>query len=194
MTIKLRRIVLTGGPCAGKTTIAQVLERAFSTDLVIAPESASLLFQGGFPRWPEEQARRSLQRSIYTVQCEIETMFLSHYPDKAVVMDRGTIDGAAYWPAGADDYFRTLGTTFANELARYDRVIYLESAGQDAYERNKQRNPARTESWEQARLLDETTRKLWENHRDLHVIRNNTAFSEKIVAVLRAVEELVQSK
>ena len=186
-----RRVVLTGGPCAGKTTIAQVLERAFATDLVIMPESASLLFKGGFPRWGEEEARTCLQRSIYAVQCQMESMFMSHYPDKVIVMDRGTIDGAAYWPKGPDEYFRVLGSSLQTELQRYDRVIFLESAGKDAYDRNRTRNPARTESWDEARALDETTRKLWEQHPDIQIIRNNTAFSEKIAAVLRVIEEVI---
>jgi len=192
-TLGARRIVLTGGPCAGKTTIAQVLERAFATDLVIMPESASLLFRGGFPRWPEDSARTCLQRSIYAVQCQMEAMFLGHHPDKVIVMDRGTIDGAAYWPKGPDDYFAVLGSSLDAELRRYDRVIFLESAGKEAYERNRTRNPARTESWDEARALDETTRRLWEQHQDLQIIRNNTAFSEKIASVLRAVEDVIHS-
>lgn len=186
-----RRVVLTGGPCAGKTTIAQVLERAFATELVIMPESASLLFKGGFPRWPEEPARACLQRSIYAVQSQLEEMYMGHYPDKVVVMDRGTIDGAAYWPKGPDDYFRVLGSSLSAELHRYDRVIFLESAGKEAYERNRTRNPSRIESWDEARALDDTTRRLWEQHPDLQIIRNNTAFSEKIAAVLRAIEEVI---
>lgn len=45
------RVVLTGGPCAGKTTALAVLEermrsRGFRTFMV--PEAASMLFGGGF--------------------------------------------------------------------------------------------------------------------------------------------------
>ena len=50
--MKHRKIVLTGGPCAGKTTMAQILSRAFHGSVVNVPESASLLFSGGFPRFP----------------------------------------------------------------------------------------------------------------------------------------------
>ena len=182
------RVVLTGGPCAGKTTIAQVLERAFAEQLVILPESASMLFKGGFPRWSEETALKSLQRAIFHVQNEIETLYAAHFPGKMLVMDRGTIDGAAYWPEGAESYFKEVGTTFEAELKRYDTVIYLESAGQQAYETNRRRNPARTETWEEARKLDELTHSMWARHPKMFVIHNNVSFSEKISAVLKHVE------
>ena len=50
MSTKQKKIVLTGGPCAGKTTLTQVIAKAFPKHIVIVPESASLLFSGGFPR------------------------------------------------------------------------------------------------------------------------------------------------
>ena len=115
-------------------------------------------------------------------------MYASRFPDKLLVMDRGTIDGAAYWPNGGDDFFAEVGSTFEAEIKRYDLVIYLESAGADAYEFNRKRNPARTETWEAARTLDELTRKMWEKHPNIVVIHNNTAFSEKISSVLKTVE------
>jgi len=43
------------------------------------------------------------------------------------LLDRGTIDGAAYWPDGAEDFWRDLGTDHARELSRYGTVIWMES-------------------------------------------------------------------
>ncbi|MGZ3695296.1 MAG: AAA family ATPase, partial [Bdellovibrionota bacterium] len=45
------KIVLTGGPCAGKTTMVKMIEQAFPASVVGVPEAASLLFNGGFPRF-----------------------------------------------------------------------------------------------------------------------------------------------
>ncbi|PMY18520.1 hypothetical protein C1X37_33905, partial [Pseudomonas sp. FW305-3-2-15-A-R2A1] len=63
----VRKVVLTGGPCAGKTTLTQVIARVFQKHVVIIPEAASLLFTGGFPRWPELEASHATQRAIYHV-------------------------------------------------------------------------------------------------------------------------------
>ena len=186
--MKPSRIVLTGGPCAGKTTIAQVLEKAFADRVTVLPESASLLFSGGFPRWPEVKSLEALQRAIYRVQVELETCYGTRFPQRILVMDRGTVDGAGYWPKGPEDFYRSMNTAVATELGRYDLAIYLESAGREAYDLNRQRNPDRNESWEEAAALDLVTRHQWEVHPRFLVIKNNTSFSSKIAAVLTAVE------
>lgn len=47
---KCCRIVLTGGPGAGKTTAADLYRRQIGEDVVVVPEAATLLHLGGFPR------------------------------------------------------------------------------------------------------------------------------------------------
>jgi hypothetical protein len=69
-----------------------------------------------------------VQRQIYRLQVQQEQDLAQQHPDKILLLDRGTIDGAAYWPEGAEDYWRDLGTTHAAELRRYDLVIWMESA------------------------------------------------------------------
>ena len=186
--LKQKRIVLTGGPCGGKTTLTKVLAKAFESQLVVVPESASLLFSGGFPRWPDSTTLKSTQRAIYHTQRELETCYGNHYPEFHLILDRGTIDGAAYWPHGCEDFFQSLGTTLVGELARYDHVIYLESADAKAYENNKKKNPNRHETWEQAKKLDEETLALWSKHPNLTIVKNQCAFSEKVSLVFKLME------
>jgi predicted ATPase len=190
---KIKKLVLTGGPCAGKSTIAELVSRAFSSQLMVVPESASLLFRGGFPRWQDVHARTALQSAIYHVQVEIEAAYEARYPGRALLLDRGTVDGAAYWPLGANDFFTAMDTAESKELERYDEVIYLESAGEQDYSLHKARNPARTEAWAEARDLDSRTRAIWEKHPRMHVVPNQRAFSDKIFAVLKLVENCLKS-
>ena len=51
------RIVLTGGPGGGKTTAADLFRREIGDKIVIVPETATMLFMGGFPRGGEPRAR-----------------------------------------------------------------------------------------------------------------------------------------
>ena len=44
------RIAMTGGPGGGKTTAADLFRRELGEQVVIVPESATILFGGGFPR------------------------------------------------------------------------------------------------------------------------------------------------
>ena len=45
-----RRIVLTGGPGAGKTAVLEMIRQSFFSHVTVLPEAASIKFGGGFPR------------------------------------------------------------------------------------------------------------------------------------------------
>ncbi len=189
---KQMKIVLTGGPCAGKTTLAELIARAYQHSVVNVPESASLLFNGGFPRFQPLEAQRATQRAIFQVQHELEAAYQAQFPDRALVLDRGTVDGAAYWPDGPESYFRDLGTSLEAELARYGCVIYLESAAEKDYQMHKAKNPHRRENWEEAKRLDEDTLKLWLRHPRFIRIENNRSFARKVSEVLGVVAANLQ--
>jgi hypothetical protein len=119
------RIVLTGGPGGGKTTAADLFRREIGDRVVIVPEAATILFQGGFPRSRAPQASRFAQTAIFHVQRHLEDVQAALFPGRTLLCDRGTVDGAVYWPGQPHDYFRAVGTTLDTELARYDAVIFL---------------------------------------------------------------------
>src|SRR5438270_12218482 len=126
----MRRIVLTGGPGAGKTVISRAIAARFPDRLVLVPESATQVYA----RWQRRRdqlahhERREVQRQIYTLQLRQEAeLAAGQRPDQILLLDRGTLDGACYWPDGADDYWAHMNTTREAELARYDAVIWLES-------------------------------------------------------------------
>lgn len=181
------KIVLTGGPCAGKTTITQVIGRAFPQKIATIPEAATILFSGGFPRWPEKVAIEATQRAIYHLQLELEAAFEAKYPNGILVLDRATVDGAAYWPNGPEDFFQKMGTTLEAELKRYNKVIYLESASEADYLLHKRKNLNRHESWDEAHKLDLVTKQLWTQHPLYTEIPNRKAFSAKVNDVLSEV-------
>ena len=96
--------------------------------LIDTAGAATILFQGGFPRSLDPHAARIAQTAIFHVQRNLEDVQAALYPSRTLLCDRGTVDGAAYWPGKPDEYFAAVGTTFDTELRRYDAVIFFESA------------------------------------------------------------------
>ncbi|MCA9537494.1 MAG: AAA family ATPase [Myxococcales bacterium] len=188
--IHRRRIVLTGGPGGGKTTAADLFRRELGDEVVMVPEAATILFGGGFPRATEPQAARAAQRAIYHVQRNLEDVQCALHPRKVLLCDRGTLDGAAYWPTGPEDFFAALGTTSAAELARYDAVIFFESAAVGGLS-VASGNPVRTETLEQAAHLDGALRSLYAVHPRFAVVPHDTSFFKKITVGLATLQRMV---
>ena len=184
------RIVLTGGPGGGKTTAADLFRREIGERVVIVPEAATILFQGGFPRSLEPHALRLAQRTIFHVQQNLEDVQAALYPSRTLLCDRGTVDGAAYWPGSPHDYFNAVGTTLEKELRRYDAVIFFETAavGGASIEGG---NPVRNESLDEAVALDGRLRELWAPHPRFILVPHNPSFFKKISFGLAALESVV---
>ncbi len=188
----LYRIALTGGPGGGKTTAADMLRRELGERVVVVPESATMLFSGGFPRCDEPHARRSVQRAIFHVQRNLEDLQSKRFPDRVLLCDRGTIDGAAYWPSGEPrDFFEDLGTTLERELERYDAVLFFETAavGNLSIETG---NPVRVETNTEAVALDTRLRELWRQHPNFVLIHHNHSFMAKLFEGLHVLGELIR--
>lgn len=184
------RIALTGGPGAGKTTAADLFRREIGDAVIVVPEAATILFAGGFPRVTEDTAQRSLQRAIFEVQHSLEDIQATRYPDRVLLCDRGTVDGAAYWPDGAAEFFSVMNSSHEAELARYDIVIFFETSavGGLSFESG---NRYRTESNTEAVALDQRLRELWSPHPRFHLVPHSTSFLRKITMGLSILESVV---
>lgn len=119
-------VVLTGGPGGGKTAVLEMARRYFCQHVAILPESASIVFGGGFPRGDTPRARRSAQRAIFHVQQQLEAVSMENGQRALILCDRGTLDGLAYWPGSQRDFLAEFELDFQRELHRYHAVIHVE--------------------------------------------------------------------
>jgi len=171
----LKRVVLTGGPGAGKTAVLELIRQSFCEHVKVLPESAGIVFGGGFPRRRDDAARRAAQRAIFYVQRELEAAAESTNP-VVVLCDRGTVDGAAYWP-GPGTLWSSVGMTRMEELFRYDAVIHLRTpASGQGYDRG---NPLRVESPEEAARIDARIALEWDGHSRIFVVEPTDDFVVK---------------
>ncbi len=175
-----RRVVLTGGPGAGKTAVLELIRHSFCVHVNVLPEAAGIVFGGGFPRGDHAELRRAGQRAIFYVQRELETAADAANP-AVVLCDRGTVDGDAYWP-GPDDLWSSVGTTLEEQLRRYDAVIHLRTPPTGSgYNRQ---NPLRIESAAEAAAIDEKIAGLWERHPRRFVVEATPDFLSKTARVI----------
>ena len=178
-----RRIVLTGGPGAGKTAVLETMRKALCDHVRIVPESAGIVFGGGFPRGAEPWSQRAAQRAIFFVQRELEAALVTE--DVSVALcDRGTIDSLAYWP-GPGDFWADVGTTLEEQLARYHAVIHLRTPGSgNGY---NHRNPLRIETADEAAAIDARIAAAWAKHPRRYEVPSTANFLDKVEHAIRIV-------
>src|SRR5262245_52118086 len=155
------RIVLTGGPCAGKSTaLAHIQERlrSFGYRVFCSPEASTLLLGAGavVAGVPLEQVKTSQRGTVRVSPARQGSLLaLARGSSKPAVLicDRGAMDGAAYIPPAVwDELLREMGLGVV-ELRdqRYDAVIHLVTAAEGAEEfYGTQSNAVRYENVEEA--------------------------------------------
>lgn len=180
-----RFIVVTGGPGAGKTAVLEVAQRHFCKHVVVLPESASTLFRGGFPRPKTRAGLCAAQRAIFRVQRELEEVALVESGAVVVLCDRGTLDGLAYWPDRPEAFYGDLGTTEAQELARYSAVIHLRTPS--AHNGYNHSNPLRLESATEAHAIDDRIAMVWRNHPHVITVPADDEFMAKAARAITVV-------
>ncbi len=179
-----KRIVLTGGPGAGKTAVLELAHQYFCKHLAMVPEAASVLFRGGFPRGGNVGQRAAVQRAIFHVQRELEATTEAADHAAALLCDRGTVDGSAYWP-GPDTLWSSLAVSRDSELARYDAVIHLRVPDASDYNQN---NAVRIETAEEAARIDERIAEAWAGHPRRFTIDSTESFLDKAHRAIALIE------
>ncbi len=175
------KIAVTGGPTAGKTALVETLFLAFSDRLGVVQEAASMLFRAGLPRGTDQAHLLIQERVIYHMQTALEDLATLDKPGRALLCDRGTLDGLAYWPDTEAGYFAAIGSTMEKELARYEWVLHVDVA--TPYD--LQPNTLRVESAEEIVRVNERLKNAWRLHPNRCVLPADAGFVHKIELATR---------
>lgn len=188
-TVEITKIVITGGPCAGKTTAMSWIQSNFTKlgyTVLFVPETATELITGGVTPWTCG-TNADYQKCQMKLQLEKERIFeqgASTMPVEKVliVCDRGTLDNKAYM--SALDFATVISSLSCNEVElrdSYDAVFHLVTAAKGAEQfYTTANNAARTETVEQAAELDDKLIVAWTGHPHLRIIDNAAGFEEKL--------------
>lgn len=195
------KIVITGGPCSGKTTAMSWIQSALSKkgyQVIFVPESATELILAGI--------NRNVCKSNYDFEKAIMLSILAKeevYDEIArrivnenkivLVYDRGLMDCKSFvTPKEFSMLMRELGLKENHIKDRYDAVFHLVTAARGAEEfYTLLNNSARTETPEEARVQDDLLIAAWTGHPHFRVIDNSTNFEGKLKRLLKEIEHVL---
>lgn len=187
----ISKIVLTGGPCAGKTTAMSWIDNFFTKlgyKVLFVPETATELITGGVTPWTccSNIDYQCHQMKLQIVKEEIFQKAAEGMQEEKIliVCDRGMMDNHAYM--SDEDFEKVINIIHKSETEirdHYDAVFHLVTAANgsvNAYLENKENNPARIESVEEAIEIDNKLIAAWTGHPHFRVIDNSTNFENKM--------------
>lgn len=198
---KITKIVITGGPCAGKSTALSWIQETFTNKgygVLFVPETATELIMGGVAPWTLE-SNYDFQSAILKLQIEKERVFenaASKLFDKnkiLIVCDRGTLDSKGYMSKYEfQKLLKSLNLTETHLKDEYDGVFHLVTAAKGAEQfYTLSNNQARTETIEEAVEKDNNLISAWAGHPHLRIIDNTTDFENKMKKLISEISALL---
>ncbi|XP_021959969.1 TRPL translocation defect protein 14 isoform X3 [Folsomia candida] len=195
---KVYKVVLTGGPCGGKTTGQARLCSFFETlgwKVLRVPETATVLLGGGikFSELTEEQGM-TFQEELLKTMMQIESTFfqIAEFMDKdvLVICDRGAMDASAF--IAKEQWERILNKNNLNEVeirdTRYNQIIHMVSAANGAEPfYTVAEHACRSEGIELAQELDQKAAEAWIGHPYFDILDNSTDFETKVKKMIQCV-------
>lgn len=189
---RVPKIVLTGGPCSGKSKLLEIIKQQMESRVRCVPEVATMLMEQLEIQPFSNHYRFTLDQ--YRIQKILEATSESQAANEgksAVILDRGNPDGAAYTKRGWKDFCAICHTEKEEELNRYQMVICLDVPEKDIYEMHKKNNPARRETWEEALALEKKTKAVWSEHPNFYSVENCGSWEEKEAKVLQIIKQFL---
>jgi len=199
------RVVLTGGPCGGKSTSLSLLSdrlRSLGFRVFVVPEAATLIVTGGgiwkaFSDMTPDQVM-AFEGNLMNTKIALEDSFYAIAKASGepcvIICDRGTMDTAAYLPkANWEVLLDTFNWNVMNlRDRRYDAVLHLVSSAIGAEKfYTTENNAARSETVDQARALDFKILNAWVGHPNIYIFDNSTDFQGKVQRVITQVCQVV---
>ena len=193
---QISKIVITGGPCAGKTTAMSWIQNTFTKmgyAVLFVDETATQLITGGAAPWLST-SNRDFQLQLIQLQQAKEKAFTEigktmKQNKILIVCDRAAMDNCAYMTEQEFGWvIKQINTSKIALRDQYDAVFHLVTAAKGAEKYyTLDNNQARTETVEEAAALDDKLIAAWTGHPHFRIIDNSTGFEEKM---LRLVKEI----
>lgn len=190
------RIVLTGGPMAGKSSVLIYLQRLYNDEIQIIPEIATIFEKNFFKDqlFFTKLLNKDLSKLFFNLQVQLESIYLKAAKEKGVkliVCDRGLFDGAAYFKGNLEKFLIINNTTPKEICKRYDAIIWLETLIKTDKLKGFNLRPLLKHEEKLVLKISNDNLKHWNNHPNLFIIKETTLKGKKI-AVLNIINMLLK--
>uniref|UniRef100_A0A0A9XJH2 IQ domain-containing protein E n=2 Tax=Lygus hesperus TaxID=30085 RepID=A0A0A9XJH2_LYGHE len=195
---RVYKIVLTGGPCGGKTTGQARLSTFFENlgwKVFRVPETATVLLSGGikFSDLSADEAYK-FQENLLKTMLQIENTFFELAEtcprDCLIICDRGAMDASAF--ISKEKWEKLMAANNWNNVElrdnRYNQIVHMVTAANGAEDfYSIEDHACRSEGVELARDLDYNAAAAWVGHPYFDVIDNSTEFEKKIRRMIASI-------
>lgn len=196
----IKKIVLTGGPCAGKTSAINIIKDYFNNrgyKVLSIDESATKIINSGIsPYGSNKISMYEFQKHVFKMQLEEENKidkYINENKNKDIIVlyDRCLLDNKSY--VSEEDFNKLLlefNVDIRSYINEFDLFIHLVTAaiGTDVYTLST--NDARVETKEQAIQLDNKIRECYKKIENYKIVDNRSDFQEKVDYVIKLIEEI----
>lgn len=197
--MSIAKIVITGGPCGGKTSAFSKIKEAYTAlgyTVLFIHETATELISGGLS---PDICSSSLEYQRYVMRLQLYKEKVMSTAAEAldkkvlIVCDRGALDNKAYLSDGEfETLLKELDINETELRDSYDAVFHLVSAACGAEQfYTVANNSARTETAAEARRLDGRVISVWTGHPHFRMIDNSTDFNGKMDRLINEISSFL---
>lgn len=197
----IKRIVLTGGPCGGKTTAIKEVRNYFEKEgfivLNVDETATELINMGIKPFGDDSVSMYNFQEYVFSSQLTDENLIERYIEDNKnkniiALYDRCLLDNKSYVN---DEEFNKLLNKFNIDIDEYmnkfDLVIHMVSAAIGTEEYTLLNNNARIESKEEAIKKDNMILNCYKNVKNHIIVDNRSNFENKVNYVIDIIKNII---
>ncbi len=196
---RLPRIVVTGPPGSGKTSIVNMFRDEFSRVIQCVPEVATLAIVG-LGVTPDKPENKVVYKSVFLHLLYKLQILVDHISEevardmgrKVVLMDKTLVDVVGHLPGKNKEYKELFHTTVEKDYKNYDLVLFLELPTRKVFNEIRKNNPARSENYEASKRNGILYKKAWQGHPNIKYINNDSGWDGKVAQARLAVSEFLK--
>ena len=194
----IKKILITGGACAGKTTSIEKIKEYLegkNYKVLVAKEAPTFLINSGFS--PEKMGKMNFLKMVLEVQLNLKRYY-DEYAKKGgneiIILDGGPLDNMKFIPKfELENMMKDFNITCDEILNWYDGIIHLETVAKtDLKMYSTKSNPARTSDAETAVKRDDILLEIYKKHPKRIIVKSNPNFDEKIKDLIDGVKEIIK--